>query len=132
MLNKKLIVLFGLLIAVVLLAGCVGQNGQSTVSAPAEDVQTGEIKEFDMTAKQWDFIPGTITVNEGDTVLLHVTSIDVAHGFALTEFGVSERLEPGQTVDIEFVADKKGTFTFFCNVVCGSGHSTMNGQLIVK
>ena len=26
------------------------------------------IKEFDMTARQWEFEPSTITVNEGDTV----------------------------------------------------------------
>jgi len=34
------------------------------------------------------------------------------HGFAINEFNVNERLEPGKTVIVEFVADKTGTFSF--------------------
>ena len=73
-----------------------------------------------------------IKVNEGDTVKLTITSIDVAHGFAITAFGVNSRLNPGQTTTVEFVADKKGTFTFFCSVKCGTGHPGMKGTLIVE
>ena len=94
-----------------------------------EVVQT---KEFDIIAKQWDFSPNTITVNEGDNVILNIESIDVTHGFVISDFGVSEQLVSGNTVKIEFVADKKGTFSFFCNVFCGSGHSGMRGTLIVQ
>lgn len=90
------------------------------------------IKEFDMIAKKWDFEPDTITVNEGDTVILHITSIDVTHGFGLSAFGINKDLREGETINIEFVADQKGTFTFRCTVSCGSGHSGMNGQLIVE
>ena len=43
-----------------------------------------------------------------------------------------ERLEQNKPVLIEFIADKTGTFTFKCNVPCGSGHKTMAGTLIVK
>jgi cytochrome c oxidase subunit 2 len=91
-----------------------------------------EVKSFTMTAKQWEFVPSTITVNEGDTVQLIITSIDVAHGFVLSEFGVDAVLEKDKTVRVEFVADKKGTFNFFCDVFCGEGHSTMKGSLVVK
>jgi len=93
---------------------------------------TSAIKEFTMTAKKWDFTPSIITVNEGDTVKLTIESIDVSHGFAITAFGVSEILSPGNIVEIEFVANQKGTFSFFCTVPCGSGHSTMKGTLIVE
>jgi cytochrome c oxidase subunit 2 len=93
---------------------------------------TGEIKEFELTAKQWEFSPNTITVNRGDIVKIHIESVDVTHGFALPDFGVNEILEPGNDIHVDFVADKVGTFTFFCSVSCGSGHSGMNGQLIVK
>lgn len=105
----------------------------SSTSSPSSDSQiTPQIKEFDITAKKWDFSPSTITVNEGDTVILNVESIDVEHGFALLDFGINEQLSPGETVRIEFVADKKGTFSFFCNVYCGSGHSGMKGILVVN
>jgi nitrosocyanin len=85
-----------------------------------------------MTAKNWEFTPSIITVNNGDTVKLHIKSVDITHGFKLSAFGINEDLEPGQTVDVEFVADKAGTFTFVCSVFCGPGHSKMDGQLIVK
>ena len=67
-------------------------------------------------AKNWEFEPNTITVKKGDSVAITVHSIDVAHGFALPDFGVSQRLNAGDEVTVEFTADKKGTFTFFCNV----------------
>lgn len=85
-----------------------------------------------MTAKKWNFSPSTITVNRGDTVKLHIESIDVKHGFGLSAFGINEDLSPGKAVDVELVADKTGSFTFVCTVFCGSGHSGMKGQLIVK
>lgn len=107
------------------------KGGQDLEDGEEESPAT-QVRRFDMTAKQWEFEPSTITVNEGDTVRLNITSIDVAHGFGLNVFGVNERLEPGQTTNIEFIADKKGTFTFTCNVFCGSGHGGMKGSLIVK
>lgn len=91
-----------------------------------------QVREFTMTAKQWEFSPNTITVNKGDTVKLHITSKDVTHGFNLPDFGISKQLIPTKTVDVEFVADKQGTFTFSCSVPCGKGHSGMNGKLVVE
>lgn len=95
---------------------------------------TGEVKEFDMIAKQWEFSPNTITVNKGDTVILHIESIDVAHGFGFPSGfgGIDAMLEPGEIVDVEFIADERGTFMFACSISCGSGHIRMTGQLIVK
>ncbi len=89
-------------------------------------------KRFDVTARQFEFEPGTIEVNQGDVVILKIKSIDVDHGFALPDFGVSQYLESGKDVSVQFTADKKGTFTFFCNVLCGSGHDSMKGTLVVK
>jgi len=91
-----------------------------------------QIKEIDVIAKRWEFSPNPIRVRKGDTVILNIESIDVAHGFGLPDFGISERLNPGKTVRIEFIADKRGVFRLFCNVQCGSGHGSMFGQLIVE
>lgn len=115
-------------------SGSTGNENGNTADTGSSDTGTtsGNVKEFDMTAKQWEFSPSTITVNQGDTVKLTIESIDVAHGFALPTFGVNEELVPGETVNIEFVADKKGTYTFFCSVQCGAGHSDMKGTLIVQ
>lgn len=142
---KKEILLALLLGAVLLVAGCVSPQGGPSAArvdvvdeggdeepAATEEPTGGEIKEFTLTAKQWDFNPSTITVNKGDMVKLSITSIDVAHGFAISAFGVNSRLNPGQTTNVEFVADKSGTFPFFCSVQCGRGHTGMRGTLIVN
>ena len=98
-----------------------------------KDVQlTGETKEFEITVKNWKFNPSVIEVNKGDKVELHLETIEGYHGFALPEFGINERLDEGTDVHVEFIADKKGVFNFFCNIPCGQGHGGMNGQLIVK
>ena len=104
----------------------------SGVVQTVEQNQEPVLREITMVARQWAFEPGTITVNQGDTVKLTIESVDVDHGFALPDFGVNEQLIPGQTTNIEFVADKKGSYRFFCNVVCGQGHSSMSGLLIVN
>ena len=85
-----------------------------------------------MTASQWKFEPNTVTVKQGDTVRLQIQDIDVTHGFSLPTFGVNKQLEVGKTTTVEFVADKKGTFTFACSVFCGTGHSSMTGKLVVE
>ncbi|MBT7762995.1 hypothetical protein HN734_04005 [Candidatus Woesearchaeota archaeon] len=90
------------------------------------------VKEFTMIARKFEFEPAEIRVMEGDTVRITVTSEDVAHGIAISEFDVKEDFGPGETVTVEFVADKKGTFTFFCSVFCGTGHREMVGQLVVE
>ena len=94
--------------------------------------KTSETKTFNIVAKKFEFIPSRIEVNEGDTVILNVKSIDVRHGFGILAFGVNEKLEPGKEITVEFVADKKGTHSMVCTVFCGSGHSGMRGDLIVR
>lgn len=101
-------------------------------TAPVEETKKSATKQISMKAKQWEFIPSEIKVQEGDTVKLSIESVDVTHGIRLSEFGVSETLTPGKTTEVEFVADKKGTFTFFCSVQCGSGHGGMKGKLVVE
>lgn len=90
------------------------------------------VKSFNLTAKTWSFEPSTITVKKGDTVKLAIKSLDVPHGFALSSFGINKTLNPGETVNVEFVADKAGSFPFFCSVSCGSGHGGMRGTLVVE
>lgn len=104
------------------------ETTDTTVTETAEPTT----QTFDITASQFAFDPSTITVKKGDTVVLNITSEDVPHGFSLPEFDVNETLSPGSTKTVEFVADQAGSFSFTCSVVCGSGHSTMSGKLVVE
>ncbi|MBT3865667.1 hypothetical protein HOF78_01015 [Candidatus Woesearchaeota archaeon] len=92
---------------------------------------TSNIKEFEITAKNWEFNPSIINVDLGNEVILHITSLDVTHGILIPEFNINEDLQPGQSIDIKFTADKIGEFSFSCSVFCGSGHSHMAGKIIV-
>lgn len=119
-----LLVLSGLL-----LFGCASQP--AAPSAPAVAPVSGGVQELSVTAKQFEFSPSTITVKKGVPVKLTITSQDVEHGFAIAEFNVNTKLQPGQAAVVEFTPDKAGEFTFFCSVVCGAGHGSMKGKLIV-
>lgn len=105
-------------------------------SAPEEDQEESDpepvVRKISITAKQWEFVPAVVTVNQGDIVQLSVTSIDVEHGIGILSFGASAKLEPGKTELLEFTADKKGTFSMVCTVFCGSGHGSMKGSVIVQ
>ena len=110
--------------------GAGGGGGAVTTNFSA-----GHVREFIMTAKQWEFVPNTIEVNKGDRVRLKITSIDVKHGIAIPDFGIDNVvLNPGKTETVEFTADKTGTFSpgMICTVYCGEGHAGMKGTIIVK
>ncbi|MBI4153814.1 cupredoxin domain-containing protein [Candidatus Woesearchaeota archaeon] len=97
-----------------------------------QNMMGGELKQFSVKAFRFGFEPSTLTVKQGDTVFLQATTADVKHGLTIREYGVDLELEPGEEQTAVFVADKKGTFEMFCSVPCGSGHSSMQGQLIVE
>ncbi len=99
---------------------------------PVPNQADSKVKLFNMTAKQFEFSPKQIKVSAGDTVRLTIKNLDVAHGFAINEFNVNQSLPAGKTTTLEFTADKKGVYRFYCSVVCGSGHLSMVGQLIVE
>ncbi|HIH37770.1 cupredoxin domain-containing protein [Candidatus Woesearchaeota archaeon] len=90
------------------------------------------VKELRITAYNFGFDVEPITINKGDTVKVIVTSREGTHGFALPDFGISIKpVSPGEEKTAEFVADKAGEFTYFCNVPCGAGHQSMRGNIVV-
>ncbi len=105
---------------------------KSVTKQESTTTTTNPVRDFSMIAKKWQFDPSTINVKQGDKIRLKIKSIDVTHGFSLLDFNINENLEPGKEVVVEFIADKKGEFSFFCSVFCGSGHSGMKGKLIVN
>ncbi len=91
-----------------------------------------ESKIFYVTASMWEYYPSEITVQEGDHVVIMLTSLDVHHGFYLEAWNISADLLPNQTVIIDFTADKVGKFEYYCTVYCGIGHPDMRAHIIVK
>ncbi len=114
---------------------------------------TGNVVVIEMTTRQWrfdvlsenpsgsvlyssnpptgEFANTTIVVRKGDTIILHIKSLDVTHGFGLTEFGINAITPPGEITTVKFAASMSGRFTFFCTVFCGTGHPNHRGTLVV-
>lgn len=111
------------------------------VTSPPNDVSNGisetdvPMQEIAVEAFQWGYSPNVIRVRKGSHVMLLLTTRDVAHGFNLPDFDVSETILPGQMTMTTFTADKTGTFLFGCDIACGEGHVRMSmtgGSFIVE
>ena len=115
------------IIMLLLLSAC------STTQVPTGSaVSNGPTKDVYITASNFAFDQNQVTINKGDHVVVHITSTEGTHGVMIPGLGLSTgRISPGQEQTLEFNADKEGSFDYFCNVPCGSGHRSMRGQLVV-
>lgn len=62
---------------------------------------------------------------------LHLSSLDLNHGFALYPLNVNFQIVPGYDYALRIVAREAGDFRILCNEYCGAGHHLMLGRLIV-
>ncbi len=107
-------------------------NEEVEVEITATVLKAEKFKMIKVTAQRWFFEPDPIEVNVGDYVELKITSTDGVHSFTLPDFDIDQRVEKGEEVTIKFLADKKGTFEFYCAIQCGGGHDSMRGSFVVK
>jgi heme/copper-type cytochrome/quinol oxidase subunit 2 len=98
---------------------------------PSPVPRSSTTHEITLDSRQFEFAPSRIEVNEGDTVIITLHADDVVHGFYLDGYGIQERVTPGTSQRIEFVADRAGTFRYRCSVSCGPMHPFMIGELVV-
>jgi len=89
-----------------------------------------------MTAIRSHFTPDIVRVKQGDTVHFHLTNLeqayDATHGFALDAYNVNLSLEPGESDDVTFVADRAGVFPLYCTEFCSALHLEMAGYFVVE
>jgi cytochrome c oxidase subunit 2 len=82
-------------------------------------------------ARRFTYTPNKLSLKKGIPVVLELTTADVLMGFSAPDFDVRADIVPGQVTRVRLAPDKVGTFTFLCDVFCGSGHETMNGTITV-
>jgi nitrous-oxide reductase len=82
------------------------------------------------------FTPDIIQAKVGDRIIVHLTNVeqasDATHGFAVPTKNVMVSLDPGESTTVSFVADKPGSFSFYCTEFCSALHLEMQGWLIVE
>jgi cytochrome c oxidase subunit 2 len=76
-------------------------------------------------------LQNTLYVKAGEVVELDVVSLDVAHGFFISQLGVHIDAVPGHVNKFWLRADKAGQYQIVCALFCGTSHYAMVGQLIV-
>ena len=62
---------------------------------------------------------------------LHLSSLDVNHGFSLYPINVNFQVVPGYDYGLRVTPNASGDFRIICNEFCGIGHHTMVGRVIV-
>ena len=96
------------------------------------DVDVVPPKVFNITGRNFAFSQTEIKVKKGDRVVINFESTDGFHDWTVDEFNArTERVNPGTKTSVEFIADKIGTFEYYCSV---SVHRAagMKGNLIVE
>ena len=147
--NNKLVWLF---VVLLLIGGAVYFLSQPQISsepgvggAPEQSVATNSptaveqkaVTTINVENKGLTFVPNEIRVKQGDRVKIVFKNTGGFHDWVLDEFNVStDRIDEGKTDETEeFVADKKGTFEYYCSVVFnGVSHRAkgMVGKFIVE
>ncbi len=85
--------------------------------SPSGSAKTGNVKEFTVTGSNYKFTPATLSVKKGDTVKITFTNSGGFHDFVIDEFNVKTKTIPdGQSETVQFVANKAGTFNYYCSV----------------
>lgn len=148
--NKNAMILGGVVLALAVLVGgwlfmqnqgSPAQNSAATPTATSTPVVQEEptssgsadegamsetVKSFDVEAVSFSYDPKEIRVKKGETVEITLTAGDATHNFNIDEFNVkSDTVKAGDSTVVEFVADKTGTFEYYCSV----GQHRKQGQV---
>lgn len=93
---------------------------------------TPVVMTFSVEGTPYSFTPDEIKVKRGDLVRIEFTSVNGLHDWVIDEYNArTAQLNTGQSETIEFIADKTGTFEYYCSV---GNHRQMGmvGNLIVE
>lgn len=98
------------------------RGGIPVVEAPPGDVY--------LQAMRFQFRP-ILRLKRGQTYTLHLSSLDVQHGFSLQPDNVNFQVLPGYVTTISVTPKAAGDYVVICNEYCGTGHHVMAGGIEV-
>jgi cytochrome c oxidase subunit 2 len=115
---------------------------QERVDRFVEDFKVGEEKgipivapppgsDIYLLARMWQWYP-IIKLKKGAEYTLHLSSVDLNHGFNLTRVNINFQVVPGYDYGLKIVPNDVGDYYVICNEFCGIGHHLMIGKMIVE
>ncbi len=105
-------------------------NPAPTPTPPADT--SAETKTFNVDGNNFSFSVSEIKVKKGDKVKIVFNNKVGFHDWVIDEFNArTPQIQAGQSATVEFVADKTGTFEYYCSV--GQHRQMgMKGKLVVE
>ena len=83
-----------------------------------------------MLARTFQWYP-ILELEKNQSYRLHLSSMDVQHGFSLQPINLNLQVHPGYDLVFTVKPDEAGEFTVVCNEYCGLGHHLMTGKIRV-
>lgn len=88
------------------------ETGEEDAMMMEEDAEV-----FELTGTMFEYDVTDITVTEGDTVKIVLTSAEGMHDWMVDDFdAATEVAQEGETVEVTFVADAAGEYEYYCSV----------------
>ena len=81
--------------------------------------------------RMWQWYPA-LRLRQGETYRLHLSALDLQHGFSLQPLNMNFHVLPGYDHVLTITPTSKGEFTIVCNEFCGIGHHAMSGKIFVE
>jgi cytochrome c oxidase subunit II len=84
-----------------------------------------------LLGRMWEWYP-VLKLRAGETYRIHLSALDLQHGFSLQPLNMNFRAIPGYDYVLTMTPQEPGEYTIVCNEFCGVGHHLMVGKLIVE
>ncbi len=81
--------------------------------------------------RQWQWYP-ILQLKVGETYKIHLSSMDVSHGFSLQPVNLNFMVIPDYDYVVTLTPTSAGEFSIVCNEYCLVGHHIMTGKIIVE
>jgi cytochrome c oxidase subunit 2 len=83
-----------------------------------------------LTGMTYQWYP-ILQLTAGNRYRLHMSSLDMNHGFSLFPMNINFQVVPGYDYALDVTPTVAGDFRIICNEFCGIGHHTMVGRVMV-
>jgi cytochrome c oxidase subunit 2 len=100
-----------------------GDSGRPVVHPPAES-------DVYMLGRTYEWWP-VLELEKGKSYRLHLSSMDLQHGFSLQPTNINVQVHPGYELVMTVTPNETGEFGVICNEFCGIGHHAMVGRIHV-
>ncbi len=83
-----------------------------------------------LLARMWSWYPA-LRLQEGAKYTIHLSSMDVNHGFSLYPANINFQVVPGYDYALVMQPNQPGDYRIVCNEFCGISHHNMLGKIEV-